>query len=149
MGKRAMAVSGEMWQRFCTEGHEIGRGGVATCTSGLLEGAKFVEAVQSERPGHDEPVLLFFYEHPDWEGGDDGEMIPEIAVEYSMKRPMKFSQEEHVLMARALRMAMVQNQYDNGRLSKEDAWELLAGPLGPGDDSTIVDDSCRLTVRPE
>lgn len=83
MGRRVIAISGELLSHFCTEGHEIGHAGIATCTSGLLPGAKLLFSAPTERPGHDGPVFLFFYEHPDWEGGGPGETVPDLAIEYS------------------------------------------------------------------
>lgn len=53
---------------------------------------------------------------------------------------------ENIKLARQLRLAVIQNVYDQGLLSKEQAVELLSGPLTPGDDSTIYDDSDLLSV---
>jgi hypothetical protein len=47
-------------------------------------------------------------------------------------------------MARLLRIAMVTNQHIAGNLTKDEAITLLRGPLSPGDDTTIVDDSALL-----
>jgi len=44
-------------------------------------------------------------------------------------------------LARQLRLAVVQQQYDVGNLTEEEARGILAGPLSPGDDTSIVDDS--------
>lgn len=44
-------------------------------------------------------------------------------------------------IARQLRFAMITNALMQGLLDEPSAKELLAGPLSPGDDSTIVDDS--------
>lgn len=52
-------------------------------------------------------------------------------------------------VARSLRLAVVQQQYNLGNLTKEEARELLSGPLTPGDDTTIVDDSDQLVVGSE
>lgn len=49
-------------------------------------------------------------------------------------------------VARSLRLAVVQQQYNLGNLTKEEAHELLSGPLTPGDDTTIVDDSDQLVI---
>ena len=43
---------------------------------------------------------------------------------------------KRTLVARALRLAVIQNQYDIGNLSTEEAKELLRGCLKPGDEST-------------
>ncbi len=52
-----------------------------------------------------------------------------------------------ILLARSLRLSTIQQLYDNELLTEEDARELLAGPLEPGDDSNIVNDSDQLTVK--
>lgn len=54
-----------------------------------------------------------------------------------------------ILLARSLRLSTIQQLYDNELLTEGDARELLAGPLEPGDDSTIVNDSDQLTVKTE
>lgn len=48
---------------------------------------------------------------------------------------------EERCIARVLRFAFIRDFYIVGDLSREAAAGLLAGPLTPGDDSTIVDDS--------
>lgn len=50
------------------------------------------------------------------------------------------------LTARGLRLAVIQDQYNQGNLTEAEAKELLAGPLTPGDESTIIDDSDQLQV---
>jgi hypothetical protein len=54
------------------------------------------------------------------------------------------SDAEQVILARQLRLAVVTNLFDQGGLSREDAEEALRGPLTPGDESTIHDDSALL-----
>lgn len=49
-----------------------------------------------------------------------------------------------VLVARKLRLAVIHQLWKDGTLGASDARELLAGPLTPGDDSTIYDDSAFL-----
>ena len=44
-------------------------------------------------------------------------------------------------MARAMRLAVIQNQLDVGNLTEAEARELLARPLDPDDSATVVDDS--------
>ena len=44
-------------------------------------------------------------------------------------------------MGRSLRFATVQNVYDGGHITEAQAREILSGPLKPGDDLTVVDDS--------
>jgi hypothetical protein len=46
--------------------------------------------------------------------------------------------------ARGLRLGIIRQQYQAGNLTESEALELLSGPLTPGDDSTIVDDSAML-----
>lgn len=48
--------------------------------------------------------------------------------------------------ARALRLAVVQQQYNAGNLSLDEAKEILSGPLTPGDESTTYDDSGQLRL---
>lgn len=50
-------------------------------------------------------------------------------------------------MARKLRLAVIQNVYRQGFLSEEHAKELLSGPLMPGDDATVYDDSGWLQLK--
>ena len=59
------------------------------------------------------------------------------------------SLEKHAatMNARALRTAVIQQQYNIGNLTEGEARELLAGPLTPGDDSTYYDDSDQLKVK--
>lgn len=42
---------------------------------------------------------------------------------------------------RSLRLATVQNVYDSGYITEAEAREILSGPLVPGNNSTVVDDS--------
>jgi hypothetical protein len=49
-------------------------------------------------------------------------------------------------MARLLRIAVITQQHQIGNLTKEEAVSLLRGPLTPGDDTTIVDDSALLCL---
>lgn len=52
-----------------------------------------------------------------------------------------------ILMARSLRLAAVQNQYDQGNLTEAEARELLSGPLTPGDEGSTFDDSDQLRIK--
>ena len=45
------------------------------------------------------------------------------------------------IVARQLRLAVIQNIYNQGLITEKDAKELLSGELSPGNDATIVDDS--------
>lgn len=48
------------------------------------------------------------------------------------------------ILARQLRLAVVTNVFKQGLLDEEDARELLARSLSPGDDSAVYDDSALL-----
>ena len=48
---------------------------------------------------------------------------------------------DFISMARSLRLAVVQQQYDTGRLDPVEAFGLLRGCLTPGDEATRYDDS--------
>lgn len=61
--------------------------------------------------------------------------------------PNASEQDAEVSVARSLRLAMVQNQLDQGNLTEEDALELLRGCLTPNDESTRYDDSKELKTN--
>lgn len=48
---------------------------------------------------------------------------------------------KQVILARKLRFFTIREYVKCGMFTKEEAKELLQGPLAPGDDSTIFDDS--------
>lgn len=50
-------------------------------------------------------------------------------------------------MVRALRLAVVQNVYNQGALSEDEAREILRGCLTPGNEATRVDDGDLLEVK--
>lgn len=52
-------------------------------------------------------------------------------------------------IARSLRLAVIQNQYRAGNISEVQARKLLSGPLTPGDNTTVFDDSDWLDVITE
>ena len=52
-----------------------------------------------------------------------------------------------VLLARSFRLTVIQQQYDCGNLTVEQARELLSGELTPGDAATVGDDSEQLVVK--
>lgn len=52
-------------------------------------------------------------------------------------------------LARSLRLAVVQNQFDHGNLTPEQARELLCAELTPGKPETFFDDSEYLKVIDE
>jgi len=54
-----------------------------------------------------------------------------------------------VQLARDLRLAVTNNLFEQGLLTEEDAREILSGPLEPGDETTIFDDSALLRCRPQ
>ena len=53
---------------------------------------------------------------------------------------------EEIGLARALRIAVISGQVRAGNLTVEQGRELLRGPLTPGDNSTIIDDSEQLVT---
>ena len=55
-------------------------------------------------------------------------------------------QSEQLLIARGMRLAVIQQQYDVGNLTEAEARVLLSGPLNPDDETTRVDDSDQLVV---
>lgn len=59
----------------------------------------------------------------------------------------ELTRNSELMLARSLRLAVVQNQYDQENLTEDEAKELLSGPLTPGDDSTIFDDSDQLVSK--
>jgi len=50
-------------------------------------------------------------------------------------------------MARSLRLSVIQNLFNGGHLTEDEAREILTGPLVPGDASTVYDDSACLEAR--
>lgn len=67
MGKRAVRVSGELWQEICT----VGWSGTSECVEGLPEGATFCNVAVSLLRELGEgaaqiSTLAFIFEHPDW-----------------------------------------------------------------------------------
>ena len=56
-------------------------------------------------------------------------------------KPPFWGQYDNISMARSLRLATIQSQYDAGRLNKDQARTLLSGALVSDDDTTIYDDS--------
>ena len=76
MGKKAVQVSGELWQEICTVGWSVGAPDKVECIKGLPEGATFCEAFY-EYPH----MFVFVFEHPDWPEIEPGEdmLIIEIA----------------------------------------------------------------------
>lgn len=85
MGKKAVRVTGALWQQICTVGWRMGglsRHGLE-CTEGLPEGATFCaasyEAIQYEEAS---PclVLILTFEHPDWPEVEPGQDLPTIGV---------------------------------------------------------------------
>jgi hypothetical protein len=44
-------------------------------------------------------------------------------------------------MARLLRLAMVKQQFQQDNITREQAVKVLSGPLSPGKDETVIDDS--------
>lgn len=69
-----------------------------------------------------------------------------MKIEILEKLKAKDSRE---LMARAIRLVVIQQQYKIGNLTENDAKELLSGPLSPGDINTIFNDSDQLILKEE
>jgi len=83
MGKRAIEISGELWQEWLTRGFSIGFPDKIECTEGLPEGATFHAAFYRQWPGMSvsiTPSLVFVFEHPDWPAQELGKVIPSIDV---------------------------------------------------------------------
>lgn len=55
--------------------------------------------------------------------------------------------ESIISIARALRLATVQNFYNAGELTEDEAREILSGRLCPDDPDSVVDDSDQLKNR--
>ena len=51
-----------------------------------------------------------------------------------------------VKRARDLRLAVTQNVFDQGFITEDEAREILSGPLTPGDETTVYDDSALLRL---
>jgi len=54
---------------------------------------------------------------------------------------------DYTQLARDLRLSVVQNQFDVGNLTEDEALELLRGELTPGDPATKFDDSDKLKLH--
>ena len=52
-------------------------------------------------------------------------------------------------LTRSLRLSVIQSQYDEGRLTEDQARFLLRGCLEKGDETTLYDDSTYLEVKDE
>jgi len=59
-----------------------------------------------------------------------------------------WGKKDSISIARSLRLAVIQNQYDQDNITKEQAIELLSGPLTPDDKTTIYNDSVCLSIKP-
>lgn len=83
-------------------------------------------------------------------------MIPLSVIEADTSENCKYydgvdagdEESEQLQMARALRLAVIQNQFDQGNITEDEAKELLCGPLSPGKLETIYDDSDQLRTKP-
>lgn len=83
MGKKAVRVSGELWQQICTIGWACGDGlsrDGLICTEGLPEGAIFHSAFYIPSVYSGTHILTFVFEHPDWPELEPGQEIPMIEV---------------------------------------------------------------------
>jgi len=78
MGKKAVRVTGALWQDICT----VGWRGTFECTEGLPEGAVFCFAsflLVAYEPGPAVVVVVTF-EHPDWPEIEPGEDVPTLDI---------------------------------------------------------------------
>ena len=76
MGKRAIEVSGQLWQEMTTVGWRCGDRSVVECIEGLPEDAVFYDV--EYRGGFE--ALHFVFEHPDWPEREPGGDIPTLDV---------------------------------------------------------------------
>ena len=58
-----------------------------------------------------------------------------------MNKPGFWMKKDQVSMARSLRLSVIQNLFDGGHLSEDEARDLLVGPLDPDNDTHYYDDS--------
>jgi len=58
-----------------------------------------------------------------------------------------WGKKDSISMARSLRLAVIQNQYDQNNITEEQAIELLQGSLKPDDLNTVYDDSDCLEIK--
>jgi len=87
MGKRAVQVSGSLWQQMCTTGWSVGapsRDGLE-CTEGLPEGATFHSAFYVPSMCSGTHILTLVFEHPDWPELVPGAEIPMIEIVWRQK----------------------------------------------------------------
>lgn len=82
MGKRAVQVSGALWQEMCTTGWRVGapsQDGLE-CIEGLPEGAAFHSAFYNPSPCLGTHLLMLIFEHPNWPALIPGEEIPTVEI---------------------------------------------------------------------
>jgi len=65
----------------------------------------------------------------------------------AMSKDEFWEKTDEVSLARGLRLATIQSLFDGDHLSEDEAREVLAGPLSPGDESTVYDDSACLEIH--
>ena len=63
------------------------------------------------------------------------------------KMPPWWLGKDNISNARSLRLAVVQQLFDNYELDEEQARQVLNLPLSPGDLSTVYEDACWLFPR--
>ena len=56
-------------------------------------------------------------------------------------KPEFWGKKDEVSVARSLRLATVRNVFEQGMISREDAKDVLSGPLSPDNPATVYDDS--------
>jgi len=87
MGKKAVQLSGVIWQEICTAGWSIGaptQDGLE-CIEGLPEGATFHSAFYIPSICLGTHILTLVFEHLDWPALVPGEEIPIIEIVWRQK----------------------------------------------------------------
>jgi hypothetical protein len=85
---KAVEVSGELFLEWITEGYKTGGPFYVTeCLEGLPEGVSFVSVQYDVKYGLDPiPLLLFIFEHPDFDIVRPGDEIPRVAIKHGRHR---------------------------------------------------------------
>lgn len=89
MGQRAVAITTDLVTMFITQGSEFGGPyNTIRCTEGLLPGAvlehSFIRWLENGIGGRG--VLYLVYSHPDWEGPENGDPVPDLKVTFQNER---------------------------------------------------------------
>jgi hypothetical protein len=88
MGQRAVRISSDLWQEWCTKGFQIGGDDtkIIRCTEGLLPGAKAERFFWHWNASGATAILTVLFSHPDWEGPAEGEPVPDITIQWQVER---------------------------------------------------------------